>query len=705
MLRWLLHFGAVGVAFWALHLYIGEINAGRSAGTLSKTLALRNERRDQQVNRTTRELGSNTSPGHNISSLSKGQQNSSIHVQSRGATPLTKAPQGVNGTQGYASNTSSAHIDIYLSRAPQNGSRLRTEFPNGGNITSNRTMRVIRQHEYAGNNLSNARMPAFSFYMQRLSEPMSIAGHRRRVEVPASNIQVSRSVAEAFVAAENGDGPAPAPAPDDAPKSDIISTLIGYLVWAVLFLAAYCWVKKSGILLTYRERFPKVAQLMLQMGLDKYGPFQAHICLHEITYGEADLKTVVVFKVREKQEESCQCVYGQSKRNTGTDVAIFEDVITIEIPQGVDQVKLELIDTDSRSCIAETKLTVEQIKSNKNEAEKTYQMKKTKAAREVLASDPKVTLSWTMEDGIGDGDKHQSVFLKDLPMDGMNRTMKLQMTKAAERAEKEKKIAKGQLKVPFRLLASTQLEMIASLGHGFLTSQAGFWSRGDKMYYSIYNKPDAEGRRTLNTWVFSWWETEKDCQKEKDMEGSIPILLILKVQAAKRTIDDFSITYQDVEQDTADTITLTCHDLNRDMWVEIVQLFINRLREVRKAIEQGLGDEGGGSRSASTRSKSKRPVSTKALARSMSDRDEPKRVPMSTDDSDAFSSATDHGGDVGGTSGERRPKSKVRSKSSRPRSTSKDREYSSDGGSERASKRSSKKKDEGAERSSKRSSK
>jgi hypothetical protein len=374
-----------------------------------------------------------------------------------------------------------------------------------------------------------------------------------------------------------------------------ISALIGWILLVVLGAGLFFYAKKIKLHQKFREYFPVVGQVCLQLGIDKHETFTLKCVIHEILM--EDLKSYRVELVALHQQSTSEIGdIRPSKRIQGVDVVSFEDVIELEVPQGSSKVTFKLLTAEKLEFLADAKIDVDKLLSfvaEDEEAgepkERTFDMTRTSRGKKHLIKEPKIVLSFHMEES---SDKQKSkdqgknlVLLKGLPLDKCSKNMRMRLETLAKKKAKNMDASQ---ELSFKDLTYLQLEMMASFAEGDLAVHAGFFSQKNNVQrYALNN---SKGKRSLSSWRFAWWE---DAQSLKDGEqpvGEIPVLQISRIAPAKSQ-QGFVVTYVVESEDLDVDLNLSSVDQPRDVWVEALQTFIVHLRTVRHKLAEGREDK------------------------------------------------------------------------------------------------------------------
>jgi len=156
-----------------------------------------------------------------------------------------------------------------------------------------------------------------------------------------------------------------------------------------------------------------------------------------------------------------------------------------------------------------------------------------------------------VEDGVVSKKDGSGMLLKDLSLNTMSKPFKSRLEVLASKKvanEFEGLLSEGDL--DFKLFAKYQLELLAEIPKGTLSSQQGFFSKLQRAEYAILILKDKDGeegtKQLLSNWVFGWYEEpETNCKANapKKLAGSFPILKISQVYPAKKSKDDLIIVY------------------------------------------------------------------------------------------------------------------------------------------------------------------
>jgi hypothetical protein len=333
--------------------------------------------------------------------------------------------------------------------------------------------------------------------------------------------------------------------------------------------------------------------------------------VHEVTYSE-DVQTRVRFKAGKIEESSCLCIMGGSNRGAGCTVAIFEDVVCLKVPPGVENVEIALINDKNRNVLAECTVSTESLKVQRTMM---LDMATKNPGKSLISKVPCIFMSWKV-DGADESDTgvtstgsnqlpcltsdsdasekplgviraRAPMLLKGMETEKMNEDLRSSLESSA--ADRQRKLGAAQNEMSDKCIIRSQLEMLAEIAQGWLICELVLpTGTGEiKMFYKLYHSESNKGydrsgiKVTLSSWKLGWWTEENGL--DQAAKGSIPVLAVSQIYGVVNDKNAFILVYLDTTEGTCveQALRLTCPNGGRDQWVEALQSFIKRLRAFR----------------------------------------------------------------------------------------------------------------------------
>lgn len=304
-------------------------------------------------------------------------------------------------------------------------------------------------------------------------------------------------------------------------------------------------------------------RLFRALSVDSFDDFELLLIVHEVLYNaNAKAKTKVKVTAGQHQVET-------EISNKG----IFQQPLSIFVEQGTSELVVELLN-GSNYVLANKKFRVQEdiLAGPEVVRQKLFPMKQ----KEKGILNPRVKLTI-----LKDGNSEEDAIMPNLSFtesaNNVETTLFLreQIWKHQEESavEEAKSLQTGVAFEPSRPLS--ELEVLARGCEGPLETVSG-WGNKSGAYLAVQGPPKTK------KYTFCVWPSQVKYERGEKPDEEIEVLKVLSVQPDPGRPEVFMVNYMKPDK-TKHRTTFMRLDRGRDAWVELLQLFITKVREEKDA--------------------------------------------------------------------------------------------------------------------------
>lgn len=298
-------------------------------------------------------------------------------------------------------------------------------------------------------------------------------------------------------------------------------------------------------------------RILRTTGHDEFDDFELMMLVHEAVFERREAKLSTVVRVTAGRH---------SVRTDPSSNSIYQQPLHIMVEQGTENIAVELLDSRDRVLATLLLGVMDDVLQVGHQPEQIFTMKQ----KDKHIRHPRIKLTMDVQADDSDDDMEKGGLLIGGSSD-VDSLVRLQLAKARE----EGKALGGEGLSEFDVLKQAcagPLELFTSLG------------KTSNVYVSIVN---------AKRLVLGIWGDKRNFDAKKRPMQEVDLLRIQSVQSDPSRIHVFVINYFD-ESRVRQSFTFRRVDRGRDVWVEIIHLLVQKVRDAR---DNRRGKEGSKSRS------------------------------------------------------------------------------------------------------------